>query len=204
MHQAASARGRFDRVYFEMPGELAPRLALGFCAEAAGDLATAAVHYGRVTLVDPGQASASFGLARVRQASGDSAGAVEALAEIPPAHGLYGQARIAMAHVLLDGDHAAHGDFLDQAGTVIGSLTARDGSLERLSARLYAKAVDLIGTGRRKPDRSAMLLGKPLTERDMRAAAEGAMIAAARRADSPGERALWVDLAQGIRPESLL
>ena len=45
---AKQAQARFDRVYFEMPGELAPRLGLAMVAELAGEFKTATQHYERV------------------------------------------------------------------------------------------------------------------------------------------------------------
>ena len=63
---AKQAQGRFDRVYFEMPGELAPRLGIAMAAEVAKDFKTASLYYGRVEAIDPALASAVFGLARCR------------------------------------------------------------------------------------------------------------------------------------------
>src|SRR5205823_4548591 len=42
---AAAAGGAFSAVYDELPGELAPKLALAFAAEAAGDAAAAARYF---------------------------------------------------------------------------------------------------------------------------------------------------------------
>ena len=204
MGRGAEAFSRFDRVYFEMPGELAPRLAMAFAAEASGDLERATGLYRRVAMVDPSYASASFGLARCLVAASDTKGAAEALLAIPAAHSMYTQARVALARILIEGDHAANPDLLERAGETIALLTARDGSVHRLSAQLFATAVGLIDAGTRPEDASHLLLGKPSTRRALRLAAEEAFLQSARRAASISERALWVDRAHDIRPTTLL
>ena len=77
------ARAAFDAVYDILPGELAPKLALGLASEAAGDRDTAARYFGVVWTTDRAYVSAAFGLARARLAAGDRAGAVEVLAMVP-------------------------------------------------------------------------------------------------------------------------
>ena len=86
--RAPVAAGAFSLAYDELPGELAPKLALAVAAEAAGDLATADRYYRLVWISDRSYVSAAFGLARTRLAAGDRAGAIEALTQrsaIPPA-----------------------------------------------------------------------------------------------------------------------
>ncbi|WP_461031055.1 tetratricopeptide repeat protein, partial [Streptomyces sparsus] len=73
----------FDAVYDAFPGEPAPKLALGLCAEVLGQLDNAAEYYGLVWSTDPNHVSAAFGLARVRLAAGDRAGAVGTLESVP-------------------------------------------------------------------------------------------------------------------------
>src|SRR5256884_3316797 len=67
----AAASGAFSAVYDELPGELAPKLALAFAAEAAGDTASAAGYFKLVWTVDRSCISAAFGLARTCLAIGD-------------------------------------------------------------------------------------------------------------------------------------
>lgn len=64
----------FDAVYDAFPGEPAPKLALGICAEVLGQLDNAAEYYRLVWATDPSFVSAAFGLARVQIAAGDRAG----------------------------------------------------------------------------------------------------------------------------------
>jgi len=81
--EAAAARGAFSAVYDDLPGELAPKLALAFAAEAAGDAESAARYFRLVWTVDRSCISAAFGLARACLATGDRPGAIAALAAVP-------------------------------------------------------------------------------------------------------------------------
>ncbi|WP_051835516.1 serine/threonine-protein kinase [Streptomyces sp. NRRL S-481] len=69
----------FDAIYDAFPGEIAPKLALGLCAEVLGQLDNAAEYYRLVWSTDPSHVSAAFGLARVQLATGDRRGAVRTL-----------------------------------------------------------------------------------------------------------------------------
>src|SRR5579871_5893614 len=59
--RAKDACGYFDRVYNELPGELAPKLALALSLELAGDLKSAIRFYDSISRTDSGYISASFG-----------------------------------------------------------------------------------------------------------------------------------------------
>ena len=85
----------FDAVYDAFPGEAAPKLALGACAEVLGQLDNAADYYHLVWTTDPSYVSAAFGLARVRLAAGDRQGAVRALESVPESSIHYTAARVA-------------------------------------------------------------------------------------------------------------
>ncbi|MGW5717078.1 protein kinase domain-containing protein [Amycolatopsis sp. NPDC003865] len=61
------------------PGEQAPWLALGFCAESRGDAAEARRCFQAVWARDRGEVAAAFGLARTRLAEGDRVGAAAVL-----------------------------------------------------------------------------------------------------------------------------
>ncbi|MFC8456192.1 tetratricopeptide repeat protein, partial [Streptomyces sp. NPDC057242] len=91
----------FDAVYDAFPGEPAPKLALGICAEVLGQLDNAAEYYRLVWATDPGFVSAAFGLARVRLAAGDRAGAVRTLESVPEASIHYTAARVAAVRARL-------------------------------------------------------------------------------------------------------
>ncbi|MFD9072062.1 tetratricopeptide repeat protein, partial [Streptomyces lasiicapitis] len=127
--QVESAEGEFMAAYAALPGEAAPKLALGYCAEylaeqeitAPGSGAIAArvrraekqrarraearerqaeEYYEAVRRRDRTQGSACFGLARVQLRRGDRHRAVAVLDEVPTTSRHYDAARVAAVRVL--------------------------------------------------------------------------------------------------------
>ncbi|RFB80718.1 serine/threonine-protein kinase [Methylovirgula sp. 4M-Z18] len=201
--KAPEAKAAFDRVYFEMPGELAPKLALGFAAEAAGDVAEAQHFYQRVVQVDPGLAAACFGLARILKASKESASAARALEAVPSSHSMYVASRLALANVLIHAEQTPAQGFLERAGATLEALPKEGAIVHQLSARLISKAIDQIRSGQVPERRDAKLLGYPITLNALRQGAEKEYWHSARLATSAGEKAMWVDLAHKVRPITL-
>ena len=74
-----SAKASFNAVYQQVPGELAPKLALAFACERGGLPEVAEGLYSVCVATDAAYVPpAAFGMARVRAARGDTAGAVAA------------------------------------------------------------------------------------------------------------------------------
>jgi serine/threonine-protein kinase PknG len=96
----ATARDRFDAVYRDLPGEEAPKLALGYCAECSSRPERAEELYQAVWVRDRLQASAAFGLARLRLSDGDRAGAEAVLAGVPKVSRHFDAAAVARVLVL--------------------------------------------------------------------------------------------------------
>jgi len=91
---AVAARASFNAVYGQVPGELAPKLALATACELSDEPAVAESLYLVCASVDAAYTSlAAFGLARIRQQRGDAAGAMAALDLVGPTRGSYRQAR---------------------------------------------------------------------------------------------------------------
>ena len=73
--QTAEAQSAFNAVYGQVPGELAPKLALAFACETGGDTDVAESLYVVCARTDANYiAPAAFGLARIRSGRGDVAG----------------------------------------------------------------------------------------------------------------------------------
>ncbi|MEU1473773.1 tetratricopeptide repeat protein [Streptomyces sp. NPDC005760] len=72
----------FDRVYAAIPGEYAPKLALGHCAERLGRRHEALTLYEAVRLRNPSLGSAAFGAARARLALDGERAREEAVREL--------------------------------------------------------------------------------------------------------------------------
>jgi len=197
------ARSEFGKVYFEMPGEVAPKLAIGFAAEVAGLLEEAISFYERVAKVDPNHTTACFGLARCQKLKGNVPSAAQALAMVPVNHSLYTQSRISLAKVLIHDDGLINNEVLEQAAQTIESITAEGGVVHQLAARLLTCALTLIASGAIKEDHSRLLLGHTMQVAKLRGAAEEEYRKTARYAKTADEKVFWVDLANSVRPVTL-
>ncbi|MEW5632386.1 tetratricopeptide repeat protein, partial [Streptomyces hydrogenans] len=142
----------FDAVYDAFPGEPAPKLALGVCAEVLGQLDNAAEYYHLVWATDPGFVSAAFGLARVRLAAGDRTGAVAALESVPESSIHYTAARVAAVRARLRRrpPHEPLGADLTAAAaqvSALGGFGLDPVRRERLSTEVLGTALDWVLSG---------------------------------------------------------
>jgi serine/threonine-protein kinase PknG len=99
-NDVVTAEAAFGTVYDMLPGEYAPKLALGFCAEQRGNRGVARRLYEAVWRRDHLQVSAAFGLARISLSQGDRAGTVAILDEVPKVSRHYDAAAVAAVLVL--------------------------------------------------------------------------------------------------------
>ncbi|WP_455678566.1 tetratricopeptide repeat protein [Streptomyces abikoensis] len=212
----ATAALSFDAVYDAFPGEPAPKLALGLCAEVLGQLDNAAEYYHLVWATDPGFVGAAFALARVRLAAGDRAGAVAALESVPAASIHCTAARVAAVRARLRGRSAAEpllDDLRAAAGQVAGltELGLDAVRRERLSAEVLGTALDWVLSGREggapgtapaPPGGPPVLLGSGLDERELRFGLERSYRMLARLAQRGEERIELVERANRYRPRT--
>ena len=85
---AAAAQSAFNAVYGQVPGELAPKLALAVACEPGGEYDVAEGLYLTCARTDANYiAPAAFGLAAIRSDGATSTGAVPALDLVPPTSG---------------------------------------------------------------------------------------------------------------------
>ncbi|WP_416974340.1 tetratricopeptide repeat protein [Streptomyces sp. 4F14] len=207
-----SAALAFDAIYDAFPGEPAPKLALGLCAEVLGQLDNAAEYYRLVWTTDPSYVSAAFGLARVRLASGDRAGAVRTLESVPESSIHYTAARVAAVRARLRQRTAGSGDvpFLEDLTASAAQVEALDAygldpkRRERLSAEVLGSALDWVLSGGRgsDPAPARTLLGSDLDERGLRFGLERSYRALARLATAGEERIDLVERANRYRPRT--
>ncbi|GAA2454170.1 serine/threonine-protein kinase [Streptomyces macrosporus] len=97
--EVGAAEEHFAEVHGALPGEYAPKLALGYCAEHRGDLDRAERFYHAVWRRNTQQGSAAFGLARVHLARGEREKAVDVLGRVPPMSRHYDAVRIAAVRI---------------------------------------------------------------------------------------------------------
>jgi serine/threonine-protein kinase PknG len=200
----AAARRSFAVVYAAVPGELAPKLALGLACETAGDTAVAARWYDVVARTDPSVTSASFGLARCRMALGDRAGAIAAYERVPDSSSGYLDAQTARIGCLsaANGSREPVLDDLLAAGSILESLPIDAAQRDRLTVDLLEGALKLTLAGKAPPDTTAMLVGHRLVERDLRFGLERSYRSLARHAGSRVELIALVDQANRSRPRT--
>ncbi|MFD7456279.1 MULTISPECIES: serine/threonine-protein kinase [unclassified Streptomyces] len=204
----------FDAIYDAFPGETAPKLALGLCAEVLGQLDNAAEYYRLVWSTDPSCVSAAFGLARVQLASGDRRGAVRTLESVPESSIHYTAARVAAVRARLRQRTATASDvpFLDDLTAAAGQVEALDAygldptRREQLATEVLGCALDWIlsgGQGSVLPAAGGRtLLGSELDERGLRFGLERSYRTLARLARGGEERIDLVERANRYRPRT--
>ncbi|MGW7099000.1 tetratricopeptide repeat protein [Streptomyces sp. NPDC054838] len=198
----------FDAVYDAFPGEPAPKLALGLCAEVLGQLDNAAEYYRLVWTTDPGFVSAAFGLVRVQLAAGDRAGAVRTLESVPEVSIHYTAARVAAVRARLrdrSPEEPLLPDLVAAAAQVeaLGRFGLDSVRRERLSVEVLGSALDWVLSGSRGADPGrASLLGSQLDERGLRFGLERSYRVLARLAQRGEERIELVERANRFRPRT--
>ncbi|TDC59664.1 serine/threonine protein kinase [Micromonospora sp. KC207] len=205
------ATARFDRAYGELPGEVAPKLALGYCAEQRGDAVEAARYYRAVWRRDRSAASAAFGLARLRLAAGDREAAVQFLDGVPRVSRHYDAAQVAAVRVLADwlGDDPPGAEHLNEAVRRLGRLRldggARHGEArDRMTTLVREAALDRVlvhGAGGLAVGET---LGDAPSERSLRRLLESSLRDLARQARTANDHGVLVDRANAVRPLTFL
>ena len=200
---AKEAQQAFDQVYFDLPGELAPKLGFAMAAEQAGNFDIATRMYDLVARTDPGFASACFGLARCLAAGGDRKGSIEALERIPRTSNLHTRSRIEAARALLGRSRTApSADELTSASAAIEAISLDGIARHRIVLMVLGSALDLVTTGALRPNPAVKILGRTLEENDIRAGMEQSYRAMARLVEEE-DRILLVDRANAVRPRTL-
>ncbi|MBO3460519.1 serine/threonine-protein kinase PknG [Aetokthonos hydrillicola Thurmond2011] len=200
--KANEAQEAFDKVYSYLPGELAPKLALGLAAEKAGNFQLAIRMYNIVSGTDPSYTSAAFGLARCLCAIGDRNKAVAALERIPQSSNLYTRSRVEIARTLIDSSSSAPGaKELKEASMAIEALTLNSLDRYQLTIQILETALHLVTSQALSPTSSISILGQPFEELHLRKGLEKVLRDMARLSTGM-EKILMVDQANRVRPRT--
>jgi serine/threonine-protein kinase PknG len=202
-NKGSEAKIEFEKVYFEMPGELAPKLAIAYSLEKSGAFDDAINYYNRVARVDPNNTTACFGLARCLKGKKDLTGTSNALNLVPPNHSMYTQSRIALAKALIMEEDTLTEQALEQLSQTVGAITSEGGIVHQLAARVLNIGVKMIASKKLKENNSYSILGHKFEERQLRMGAEAEYRKAARYAATEDEKVKWVNLANSVRPVTL-
>ncbi|MET8997307.1 tetratricopeptide repeat protein [Amycolatopsis sp. NPDC004169] len=202
---AEQAAAAFDRVHRAWPGELAPKLALGFCAELRGQTERAERCYRSVWHRDHGQVSAAFGLARCSLRTHGRDTAVALLDAVPPISRHYDAARIAAVRIRagrLPSGPPGRDDFADAARRLPELYLDREAQ-DRLEALVREAALaGLTEPGGTDGWNGGELLGERVTERGLRSLLEQSLRRLAERARDRNSHGVLVDLANSVRPKT--
>lgn len=195
-----AAQAAFNAVYGQVPGELAPKLALAQASEQAGDDAVAENLYVACARTDATYVPmAAFGLARIRAARSDVDGAVAAYRLVPMQSSAYRTARAGLAELLARANRGLP-DLAEALRTLDDtSLSARRRA--ELTTLIYREAlVTVEQTGNKADVRLGEHKGTP---NGLRVGLEAALRELAKRTPDLSERVPLVDEANAIRPWSL-
>jgi serine/threonine-protein kinase PknG len=226
---APRARRSFDAVYDALPGEPAAQLALAAALELEGDATGAGRRYERVWRVDRAFVSAAFGLARCRLTAGDRAGARQAYDEVPDSSSQYVSAQIAAVRAYLDQQpgRLTEADLVDASGrlerlrldrqrqaalavemlrTALTWITAADPATVPPNPMVPSNPT--VPPNPTVPARRGVVtgrvLGHPLSERQIRFGLERAYrLLASLEREGPARTDL-VDLANAVRPRTVV
>ncbi|MDX3192352.1 tetratricopeptide repeat protein [Streptomyces sp. MN03-5084-2B] len=199
---AEQATAAFDRVHRSWPGEIAPKLALGFCAELRGRTEQAEQRYRSVWHRDHGQVSAAFGLARSYLRTHGRDTAVALLDAVPPISRHYDAARIAAVRIRaarLPSGPPSRDDLADAARR-LPELYLDQEARDRLEALVREAALTGLDGGEGWD--GGALLGERVSERGLRSLLEQSLRRLAERARDRNEHGVLVDLANSVRPKT--
>jgi serine/threonine-protein kinase PknG len=197
------AQESFNEAYSELPGELAPKLALGLAAETTQQHEVAQKFYRMVTTTDPSYVTATFGLARSLAAAGKRQEAVQAIEKVPTTSSMYLRSQVEKARLLVNQTvNPPTANDLKQASMVIESTALEGMEKQRLSCELFQTALTLVTNKAIKPDASLHLMGQSLEEIKLRTGLEKALRAMAHLAIGD-EKIRLVDEANRVRPRTL-
>ncbi|NYJ00680.1 serine/threonine-protein kinase PknG [Nocardioides thalensis] len=196
-----TAKAAFNAVYQQVPGELAPKLALAFACERGGLPEVAEGLYQTCASTDAAYvAPAAFGMARVRADQGDTTGAVAALDLVPNTSRGYIESRQQRAEVLLAGS-AQDLTVLDQAMNTIERAQLDNPTRQRFTVRILSEALPVVASN---PPRAGVHIGSvQASEAGIRDGIEAALRSLARDTNDLKERVDLVNQANAVRNWSL-
>jgi serine/threonine-protein kinase PknG len=190
------AQAAFNAVYGQVPGELAPKLALALACETSHEPDIAESLYGTCARTDAAYtAPAAFAMARIRAARGDTAGAVEALDLVPPTSRAYTEARTRRAGLLATSNGGLPALAAAMKSIEGVRLDARDRS--QLTADVLRAALDQVL--RDGPSPAVRIGDHPADEPALRDGLERTYRDLATLAATRAEKVALVDAANDVR-----
>jgi serine/threonine-protein kinase PknG len=191
-----TAQSAFNAVYGQVPGELAPKLALALACEESGERDVAESLYTTCARTDANYiAPCAFGLARIRSRRADLEGAIAALDLVPPTSRAYTEARRERAGQLASSGRGLPA--LSEAMRSVDSLTLDAMDRATLLVSVLGVALDEVRAKGARPD--ILIAGVPAAEPSLRQGLESGYRQLASYADSREDKVNLVDRANLIR-----
>jgi serine/threonine-protein kinase PknG len=202
--QPTTAQTAFSAVYDELPGELAPKLALGFAAEAVGEMAAARHYYQLVWTIDRSYISAAFGAGRACLAVGDRPAAIAAVAAVPEISSHHAAAQIAAVRLLVAGGGGISAPDVREAGGRLERLTLDNLRRQQLTVEILHAALEWLSVTQAQgaPASDGRILGCEPNERALRFGLERGYRVLASLTPDPARRVELVDMANHVRPRT--
>jgi serine/threonine-protein kinase PknG len=191
-----TAQSAFNAVYGQVPGELAPKLALALACEKSNELDVAESLYTTCARTDANYiAPCAFGLARIRSSRSDLDGAISALDLVPPTSRAYTEARRERAGQLATSGRGLPA--LSEAMKSVNSLTIDAKDRATLLVSVLDVALTEVRTKGARPD--ILIAGVPAAEPSLRQGLESGYRELAGYADTSEDRIHLVDQANSVR-----
>ena len=199
----AAAQAAFNAVYGQVPGELAPKLGLAFACEVSGEGPIADSLYAVCARTDGNYTPVgAFGMARVRQATGNVTGAVDALDLIPTSSRAYAPARQQRGRLLAESGQGLPA--LTEALRSVDGVPIDPTDKAQLKVAVLERALAWVSSPQGGPNKGVILAGHPATVSGVRQGLEAAYRQLAAVTPDEGERVALIDRANSVRPWSLL
>ncbi|MGZ0151078.1 tetratricopeptide repeat protein [Kribbella sp. WER1] len=190
------AQSAFNAVYGQVPGELAPKLALAIACEHSGEFNVAEGLYLACARTDANYiAPSAFGLANIRTQRGDLDGALTALDLVPRTSGEYVRARRQRAGLLAGSGRGLPA--LAEAMNSIATLTIDPADRANLAANVFRTALTEVQQS--GPQEALRIDGRAATEASLRDGLEATYRLLAGQAQNRTERIALVDQANEVR-----
>jgi len=197
---------KFSQVWTQVPGEVAPKLAVALASEMAGEYQRAGSLYQSVMGTDPTYVTAAFGLARCRAADKDRPGAVAAYQSVPASSAGYFDARIAAARAYVQPFDDADPSKDDVIAAVRVLEDVQLDTIERaeITVQILDQALAGLVAGTIPSDESIKLFNEPMTNSGIRRQLERTYRELGRLATDRDERIRLIDKANAVRAKSVV
>ncbi len=200
-HDVATAQSSFNAVYGQIPGELAPKLALAISCELGNELDVAETLYAICASTDANFVTpAGFGLARIRAKRQDLPGLMAALDMIPVTSRGYNEARrLKVQHLVDMGIGLAD---LSAAKTIVDGSRIGVEQQSRYNVTIFERALSLVHRYGAAP--SLQIGGVTANEAPLRSQLVQEYRNLARLVTDPAERVTLIDKANQTKKWSIL